>query len=78
VLVLYDPTATCRSKISVDASSFGVGAVLVKENRECEWRPVAFAIHFGDRETLCTEVLESFRIISLEAGLRLRQIIDHW
>ena len=39
-LVLYDPTA--ESKVSADASSYGLGAVLL-QNCNSEWRPVAFA-----------------------------------
>ena len=41
VLALYDPAA--RSKVSADASSFGLGAVLLQENSQSEWRPVAYA-----------------------------------
>ena len=41
VLALYDPTA--MSKVSADASSFGLGAVFLQKNRKDEWRPVAFA-----------------------------------
>ena len=41
VLALYDPEARC--KVSADASSFGLGAVLLQGNREGEWRPVAYA-----------------------------------
>ncbi len=39
-LTLYDPNA--ESKISADASSYGLGAVLLQK---CgiDWRPVAFA-----------------------------------
>lgn len=40
VLALYDPKA--RTKITADASSFGLGAVLMQELRN-EWRPVAYA-----------------------------------
>ena len=40
VLALYDPTAF--TKISADASSFGLGAVLLQKQKNV-WRPVAFA-----------------------------------
>ena len=41
VLALYDPTA--KSKISADASSFGLGAVLLQCKDESNWKPVAYA-----------------------------------
>ncbi len=40
VLALYDPEA--RTKVAADASSFGLGAVLMQEQGN-EWRPVAYA-----------------------------------
>ena len=40
VLALYDPQA--NTKISADASSHGLGAVLLQKNGK-EWRPVAYA-----------------------------------
>ena len=40
VLTLYDPKAPC--KVSADASSFGLGAVLL-QFKEREWKPVAYA-----------------------------------
>ncbi len=40
VLALYDPEA--KTKVSVDASSFGLGAVLLQQHGE-EWRPMAYA-----------------------------------
>ena len=40
VLSLYDPSAD--TKIAADASSFGLGAVLLQK-RQSEWRPVAYA-----------------------------------
>ena len=40
-MAFYDPAA--RSKASADASSFGLGAVLLQESSAGEWRPVAYA-----------------------------------
>ena len=40
VLALYDPNA--ETKVSADASSFGLGAVLFQRNNE-DWRPVVYA-----------------------------------
>ena len=40
VLALYDPQA--ETKISADASSHGLGAVLLQKQKQ-EWRPVAYA-----------------------------------
>ena len=41
VLVLYDLEA--ESKVSADASSFGLGAVLLQQKGDSNWRPVAYA-----------------------------------
>ncbi len=40
VLALYDPETT--TKVAADASSFGLGAVLMQQTRG-DWRPVAYA-----------------------------------
>ena len=40
VLALYDPSA--RTKISADASAYGLGAVLLQKHHE-QWRPIAFS-----------------------------------
>ena len=40
VLALYDPAAD--TKISADASSYGLGAVLLQKDKN-GWKPVAFA-----------------------------------
>ena len=40
VLALYDPSL--ETAISADASSFGLGAVLLQREPEQEWRPVAY------------------------------------
>ena len=40
VLALYDPEAD--SRVSADASSYGVGAVLEQQQKDNTWRPVAY------------------------------------
>ena len=40
VLAIYDPTSD--TKISADASSFGLGAVLLQKH-ELDWKPIAYA-----------------------------------
>ena len=41
VLALYDLEAT--TKVCADPSTFGLGAVLLQQQQESEWKPVAFA-----------------------------------
>ena len=42
VLALYDQK--CPTRVSVDASSFGLGAILVQQYPNNQWRPVAYAL----------------------------------
>jgi len=42
LLALYDPQS--KTKVSADASSFGLGAVILqKAQNDTTWKPVAFA-----------------------------------
>ena len=41
VLTLYNPDA--KQKISADASAYGLGAVLLQQHSNAEWKPVAYA-----------------------------------
>ena len=41
VLALYDPSAA--TKISADASSYGIGAILLQQHQN-QWKPVAYAL----------------------------------
>ena len=76
----YDLAA--RSKVSADASSFGLGAVLLQESSPGKWRPVVYASHYLseterryvqiEKEALVVAV-KSSQTIFLGVGLRLRQ-----
>ena len=53
-LALYDPEAP--TKVSADASSYGLGAVLMQET-ESRWRPVAYASRsMSDTEQRCAQI----------------------
>ena len=41
ILSLYDQK--CPTRVSADASSFGLGAVLMQQHSDKQWRPVAYA-----------------------------------
>ena len=54
VLALYDPKA--RTKLSADASSYGLGAVLLQQ-AESGWKPVAYASRsLSDTETRYAQI----------------------
>ena len=40
VLAIYDPQL--QTKVIADASSYGIGAVMVQKHQEGTWKPVAF------------------------------------
>ncbi len=83
ILALYDPRL--KTKIMSDASSFGLGAVLMQEHQE-EWRPVAYVSramsdterHYAqiEKEALAiTWACEKFRTYLM--GLTLLVETDH-
>ena len=55
VLALYNPSAP--TKVSADASAYGLGAVLLQRSSKQHWRPVTYASRLcqchRDRDTLC-------------------------
>jgi len=55
VLALYDVTA--ETKISPDASSHGLGAVLLQQQKQ-HWRPVAFALRSLSKTECCYAQIE--------------------
>ena len=54
VLALYDPSAP--TKLSADASSYGIGAVLMQQHKN-QWKAVAYALRtLTEAERRCTEI----------------------
>ena len=41
VLAIYNPEAP--TKISADASAYGIGAVLMQQSKQNEWKPISYA-----------------------------------
>ena len=84
VLTLYDPEAP--TKISADASSHGLGAVLMQQS-ESTWKPVAYASramsdtegHYAQiEEALATTwACENFLATFSAKEFSLRQITSH-
>ena len=60
VLCIYDPNA--ETKISGDASSHGLGAVLLQKH-DSVWKPVAYASRFlSDTEAIVRNLLSGYKI----------------
>ena len=55
ILALYDPSS--ETKVSADASSVGMGVVLLQHSKKGEWRPVVFASRLlSETETRYTQI----------------------
>ena len=72
VLALYDPTVDM--KISVDTSSYGLGAVLLQEHRG-EWRPVSFASRALSETEQCYAQIEKEALATARACDKLAEYI---
>ena len=63
MLALYDPAA--RSKVSADASSFGLGAVLLQESNAGERRLVAYASRsFSETERCYAQIEKEVLVVT--------------
>ena len=85
ILVLYNPKA--ETKISTDASSHGLGAVLLQLN-ESLWQPVAYAsraftdteksyVQLKKKRSLSPGVVKDFLATSLASMCKSRLIMSH-
>ena len=54
VLAMYNPQA--KTKVSADASSYGLGAVLLQSHKD-NWKPVTYASRaLSDSERRCVQI----------------------
>ena len=56
ILALYDPSS--ETKVSADAASVGMGAVLLQCSKKGEWRPVVFASRLLSETKTCYAQIE--------------------
>ena len=81
VLGLYDPKAP--TKIAADASSKGLGAVLLQKNKDNQWKPITYASRImSEVESHYAQPslghVRSLLSTSWECRSTLRQIINLW
>lgn len=62
ILALYDPKAV--TKVSADASSMGLGAVLLQCSQDQKWRPVVFASRSLTETEICYAQIEKEALAS--------------
>ena len=62
ILALYDPSS--ETKVSADASSVGMGAVLLQCSKKGEWRPVVFASRLLSETETCYAQIEKEALAS--------------